>query len=62
MSNTERESLIFRIEELAAYIVEMERRLDALSEQFNNRPELQQLTELKNTFAQMDQKLSEPLA
>lgn len=63
MSNTERESLVFRItEELATYVVQMERRLDNLSEQFNNRPELQQLTELKNTFAQMDRKLSEPSA
>lgn len=61
MSNTERESLVFRItEELATHIVEIDRRLDSLSEQFNNRPELQQLTELKNTFAQMDRKLSEP--
>ena len=63
MSNTERESLVSRItEEFATYIVEMKRRLDSLSEQFNNRPELQQLTELKNTFAQLDRKVSEPSA
>ena len=62
MLNTKRESLVSMItEEFATYIVEIERRLDSLSEQFNNRPELQQLTELKNTFAQMDRKLSEPL-
>ena len=52
MPNTERdrESLVFRIEE-------SERRLDDLSEQFNNRPERKQLAELKDALAQLYRQL-----
>lgn len=54
MSNTEgeRESLFFCFEQLAEYIVRMERRLNDLSQQFNNWPELQYLAELKDALAQ----------
>ena len=54
MPNTEREreSLVFRIEE-------SERRLDGLSEQFNNRPERKQLAELKDALAQLYRQLNE---
>ncbi len=60
MSNQERErEFIFRISQIAEYIVSIERRLDSLTEQFNNRPELQQLTSLQNALIQLHRQFDE---
>ena len=61
-----RESLVSSIEKLqehqkvlAKYMAGMKRRLDDLSEQFNNRPELQQLISLQDALAQLHRQLDE---
>lgn len=53
-------SLVSRIEKLekrqyivAKYAVRVKRRLDSLTEQFNSRPELQQLASLQEEIAQL---------
>lgn len=60
MSNQERDSLVFRLEQLeqnqqllAKYMAEMKRQLDSKSEQFNNQPELQQRTSLQDALNQL---------
>ncbi len=62
MSDLERDPLVSKIEQLerqqqvlAKYITNTKRQLDELSEQFNQRPELEQLAELKNALAQPGQ-------
>lgn len=48
-----------RISLLARYILNIERRLDGLTEQFNNRPEPKQLAELKDALFQLQRQLDE---
>lgn len=62
MSDLERDSLVSKIEQLerqqqvlAQCIMTTRRQLDELSEQFNQRPELEQLAELKNALTQLHQ-------
>ncbi len=69
MSNLEHDSLVSKIEQLerqqqvlTKYIATTKRQLDELSEQFNNRPELEQLAELKDALAQLHQQLDASLA
>lgn len=64
MSDQERESLVSSIEQLqqhqkvlAKYIAGMKRRLDDLTEQFKNRPELQQITSLQDALAQVHRQI-----
>ncbi len=59
---SDRESLVFRIEQLeqnqqvlVRYMAEMKRQLNGLSDQFNNRLELQQLNSLQNALSQLHQ-------
>lgn len=60
MSNQERDrEFIFRISQIAEYVVSIERRLDSLTEQFNNRPELQQLSGLQNALIQLHRQFDE---
>lgn len=63
MSNQEREpdSLVLKVEHLAEKFVEMERRLDRLSEQFNNWLELQHLQDdLEQLHRQLDENSASP--
>ena len=69
MSDQERDSLVSSIEQLqqhqkvlAKHITGMKRRLDDLSEQFKNRPELQQITSLQDALAQVHRQIDEPEA
>lgn len=64
MSNTERapDSFVLKIEQLAEKFVEMERRLDRLSEQFNNWLELQQQANLQDHLEQLHRQLDESSA
>lgn len=64
MSNTERDSLVSKIEQLerqqqvlAKYIATTKRQLDELGEQFNNRPELEKLAVLEDALAQLHQQV-----
>ncbi len=66
MSYQEYESLVFRIEELsqnqqimAKYMAEMKCQLDALSEQFNNRSELQQRTSSQDALTQLHRQFNQ---
>jgi len=66
MSNQERDSLVSKIEQLerqqqvlAKYTATTKRQLDELSEQFNKRPELEQLAELKDVLAPLHQQLDD---
>jgi len=64
MSDLERDSLVSKIEQLerqqqvlAKYIATTKRQLDDLGEQFNNRPDLEQLAVLEDALAQLRQQL-----
>jgi uncharacterized protein YjbI with pentapeptide repeats len=64
MSTSERDSLVSKIEQLerqqqvlAKYIATTKRQLDELGEQFNNRPDLEQLAVLENALTQLRQLL-----
>ena len=66
MSNQERNSLIFRLEDLeqhqqvlAKYIAVLKRQLDSLREQINNHTEIQQLASLEAALAHLSQQLDE---
>ncbi len=68
MSNQERESLIFRLEQLeqhqkvlAKYMTVLKSQLDNISEQFNNRPELQ-LVSLQGASSHLHKQFNEPSA
>jgi uncharacterized protein YjbI with pentapeptide repeats len=69
MSDLERDSLVSKIEQLerqhqvlAKYIATTKRQLDGLSEQFNNRPELEQLASLQDVLAQLQRQPDDPPA
>ncbi len=63
---SDRESLVFRIEQLeqnqqvlVRYMAEMKRQLTGLSDQFNNRLEPQQLNSLQNASSQLHQQFEQ---
>ncbi len=48
-----------KFSQIVKYILGIERRLNELSEAFNNRPELQQLDILQNSLAQVEERLNQ---